>query len=446
VNRLAPAKLIDRKTGDLCSTVMSDVEYIETFFAHTLAPIIMGVIIPVIILIILGTINIFFPLILLPFYLLMGLLIPLLSFRSAAAVGSEYRDMLSEMNSALIENLQGLRELMLFNKDRRRLSSLLDDTKESGKMYKKLRSNEGWLAALVDITVVSAAAAVITLSAYLVHAGTVGPGPVVLAVVISMTSFGPLISLMFLSNNLVNTSAAAKRIFALVDETPAVENNDGCFTDFSVEGAPIARHVDFAYPGSDSTVLKDFNLIVEKGKISVLKGESGKGKSTVLYLMIRFFDPVHGKMILDGTSLQNYALDTLRTKISYFTQETTLFNLTVMENIRIADASASDEDVYQAAIKAGIHDFILSLPEGYNTKAGERGSRFSSGERQRIGLARIFLQNNDVILLDEPVSNLDCENEALIMKNLSAGLTGRTVVLVSHRNSVTELADRIIDL
>ncbi len=180
--------------------------------------------------------------------------------------------------------------------------------------------------------------------------------------------------------------------------------------------------------------------------MSVLSAESGRGKSTILYLMMRFFDPLKGRMLLNGRSLKRLKLNRLRRSVSYLTQETVLFNVSVMENIKLADEEASDEDVYRAADKAGIHEFILNLPDGYGTIAGEKGERFSSGERQRIGLARIFLQDNEVILLDEPVSSLDYENEVLIMKNLRTGLAGRTVVLISHRKSIIEFADRIIEI
>ncbi len=450
LNRLAPAKLLDRKTGDICSAVMADVEFIETFFAHTLAPIIIGTIVPLTVMIVLAAISIWFALLILPFYLLMGILVPVISFRSAADYGRIYRGILSGMNSRLMENLQGLRELMLFNRDGEHLDGLLDDTLECGKSYRKIRRNEGQLASLTEIIILSAAASFAALGSVLVSNGVIEIGGFVTAVVLSITSFGPLISLMFLSNNLVNTSAAAEHIFELLDEEPVVinpaETDQDFIQGFKISIPPKAEGVDFSYPGSDKTVLTGLSLDFEKDKITALKAGSGAGKSTILYLMMRFFDPVTGKMIMDGNELPKYDLDGIRSGVSYFTQDTTLFNISIMENIRMANESASDQDVHEAAQKAGIHDFIISLPDGYKTLAGERGSRFSSGERQRIGLARIFLQNNDVIFLDEPVSNLDSENEKLIMGNLKAGLKGKTVVLVSHRPSVVSLADEVVNV
>ncbi len=446
INRLAPAKLLDKKTGDICSAAISDVEFIEIFFAHTLAPIMMAIIIPLIILIVLGTINILFPLVLLPFYLLMGLLIPVLSFKYASSSGREYRSRISDMNSSFLENLQGLRELILFNKEEEKFLQLLKDTKKSGESYKKIRNNEGWLVAFVEIVMISAMAAVIAIAIYLLRIGNIDIAGIVIVIVISMTSFGPLISLMLLSNSLVNTSAAAERIFALIDEIPAVENEEDCITSFEVEDAPEAACIDFTYPDNKKLIFEKFNLRLEKGKVSALSAKSGRGKSTILYLMMRFFDPIKGSMLLNGRSLKRLKLNRLRRSVSYFTQETVLFNVSVMENIKLADEGASDEDVYRAADKAGIHEFILSLPDGYGTIAGEKGERFSSGEQQRIGLARIFLQDNEVILLDEPVSSLDYENEVLIMKNLRTGLAGHTVVLISHRKNVIGFADRIIEI
>ncbi|MBI9109451.1 MAG: ABC transporter ATP-binding protein [Spirochaetales bacterium] len=449
VNRLAPAKLLDRKTGDICSTVMADVECVETFFAHTLAPVIVGIIVPIIMLSVFAAIKPEFALIMLPFYLLMGLFVPVVSFQSSAADGNEYRNSLSKMNSMLVENLQGLKELMLFNREEERLDGILRETGLCNHSYRKIRSNEGLLAAVVEIIMLAAAAAVIGFGGGFVVSGTADIGDLITVAVLSITSFGPLISLIFLSNSLVNTAAAAGRIFALIDEKPVVDDMDelqgGCITDFRIEEPPTAESVNFVYPGTGRKILEDLSLTIKKNRITALKAESGRGKSTVLYLMMRFFDPTNGRMILNKSDLKKFNLDCLRGGISYFTQETTLFNISVMDNIRLADESATDEEVFKSAEKAGIHHYICSLPSGYNTTAGEQGSRFSSGERQRIGLARIFLQNNHVILLDEPVSNLDSENEKLIMQNLKNGLEGRTVVLVSHRPSVIDIADDIIE-
>ncbi|MDC7126859.1 MAG: ABC transporter ATP-binding protein [Spirochaetales bacterium] len=447
INRLAPAKILDRRSGDICSIVMADVEYIETFFAHTLSPIIIGFFVPLIVLISLAVIHPFFAIVILPFYILMGIPIPILSFKSAESSGREYRGKLSLINSKLIENLQGLRELMLMGQDKKVMDGILDDTTSCGKSYKRLRVNEGALASLVEIVMVLAAASVISVGTMLITHGTIDVGELILAIVISMSSFGPLISLMFLSNSLVNTAAAAERIFSLIDEEPVVDNTESeTIKDFTVKKPPVAENIDFSYPGTEKKILNNFNLNLEPGTITAISAESGRGKSTVLYLMMRFFDPQNGRMILNEKNLKNYNLDNLRSNITYFTQDTTLFNISVIENIRLADDSADDSRVFEAAKRAGIYDFIESLPESWQTLCGEQGGRFSSGERQRIGLARIFLQDNDLILLDEPVSNLDSENEQLIMNNLKQGLDGRSVVLVSHRSSVRSLADKIVNI
>ena len=432
---------------------MSDVEYVETFFAHTLAPVMVGFIVPAVMLAVFAIIKPAFALIMLPYYLLMGLVVPLLSFKSAAAEGNEYRNSLSRLNSMLVENLQGLRELMLFKREGERLQSLLDEAESSYGSYRKIRANEGMLAAAVEVILLSAVITVLGFGGWFVAGGSLELGALVLSAILAMTSFGPLISLMFLSNSLVNTSAAAGRIFSLLDEEPVVsdhaagrDSGESGAKAPAVDNPPEAEDVAFAYPGTEKKILEGLNLSVRPGRVSALKAESGRGKSTILYLMMRFFDPSGGRMVLDGADLRRFNLDGLRECISYFTQETTLFNISVMDNIRLADDSASDEQVYRAAEKAGIHRLISGLPEGYDTLAGEQGSRFSSGERQRIGLARIFLQDNSVILLDEPVSNLDSLNEKLVMENLKNGLDGKSVVLVSHRDSVVAMADEVIEL
>ncbi len=446
LEELAPARILDRRSGDLSSSVMGDVEAVETFFAHTLAPVMIGFLVPLTVLIVLGSVHVLLPLALLPFYLLMGLFIPLKSFSNTLSLGQIYREKLAGMNSSLVENLQGLRELMLLGRDEEYLNRVLDDTLESGKTYKKIRANEGRLAAGVELILLSSAAAVSGTGLLLIHRGVLDLPLFVCALVTAMSSFGPLISLMFLSGNLVNTSAAAERIFALLDEEPAVRDAEESVSPGTIRRVPEAQELDFRYPGAPRPVLENFSLKVDKGGITGLQAESGRGKSTILYMLMRFFDPQKGRVLLENRPLKDYTLNELRSGISYFNQDTFLFNIPVMENIRMARFDASDSEVMEAAEKAGIHTLIESLPEGYATLAGERGSRFSSGEKQRIGLARIFLQNNPVIFLDEPVSNLDYENEQIIMKNVVEELKDRTVVLVSHRKTVMACAERVIDI
>ncbi len=446
LENLAPARILDRRSGDLSASVMGDVEAVETFFAHTLAPVMIGFLVPLTVLIVLASIHILLALTLLPFYLLMGLLIPLLSFANTLSLGQVYRKALGEMNSSMVENLQGLRELMLLGRDEEYLNRVLDDTLESGKTYRKIRANEGRLGAAVELILLLSAAAVSGMGVLLIQRGLLDVPLFVCALVVAMSSFGPLISLMFLSGNLVNTSAAAERIFALMDESPAVSDSAESVSPGTIQEVPEIRNLDFTYPGARQAVLENFSLKVGQGGITGLRAESGRGKSTILYMMMRFFDPQRGGVFLKNRPLPEFTLDKLRSGMTYFNQDTFLFNISVMENIRMARVEASDEEVIEAARQAGIHTLIESLPEGYATLAGERGSRFSSGEKQRIGLARIFLQNNEVILLDEPVSNLDHENEELVMENLVKGLKDRTVVLVSHRNTVMARAERIIDI
>lgn len=446
LSRLAPAKLLNRKSGDISASVMADVEYIEIFFAHTIAPIIIAFVVPLVVLVAIGFHSLYYLPFLIPFYLLAGFVVPLLSFRSAKNAGSRYRNALSKVNGSMLENLQGIRDLILLKRDRQRLDSILDQTEECEIHLKSMKNNEALVSVMSEAIMLAAVAVNMCLSFFLMQKGLVEIPSVIFVTILTASSFGPLIALLFLSNSLLNTSAAATRIFALLDETPAVSDLPGAVPVTQVASAPEAGSISFGYPGTGKQLLDHFSFKAPKGQMTAISGESGIGKSTILYLMMRFWDPESGTMQIDEQDLKGISLDSLRENISYFTQETRLFNTTVMENIRIADSGASDEQVMEAAQRAGIHKRIMELPKGYETVAGEEGDRFSTGEKQRIGLARIFLQKNEVILLDEPVSNLDYENEQLIMKNLKNELKGSTILLVSHRKSVVDLADSKIDI
>ncbi len=446
LNRLAPAKLLDRKSGDIASAVIADVEFIEVFFAHTIAPIIMGILVPLTVLIVLAFQNWMYALCLLPFYLFMGFIFPVLSFKRAGNIGKQYRENLADLNSSMLEDLQGLKDLMLLNRDKDRLDSLAQKGVDNDKYFSKLKKHEGFVSLISEFIVVAAVGVNLIVSYHLYNLGVVSVGTVLFSLVLTASSFGPLFSLMFLSNSLLNTFAAADRIFALMDEEEAVSDCENPVVLDSVDSSPIIECVDFAYPRMDKNIFDNFSFKVDEGKMTSLVAESGRGKSTALYLIMRFFDPSRGRVVFNSKNLKDYQLNSLRENISYFTQDTVIFNTTVFENIKIANDSASDEDIYKAAKNAGIHNFIMSLPDKYDTIAGEGGDRFSSGEKQRIGLARMFLQDNQVILLDEPVSNLDYDNEQLIMANIKDGFKNHTIVLVSHRDSVRDFADKSVVL
>ncbi|MBN2651272.1 MAG: ABC transporter ATP-binding protein [Spirochaetales bacterium] len=444
LSRLAPAKLIDKRSGDVCSSAISDVEYVEIFFAHTVAPIIIGFIVSVVCLVVVGGLNLWYAVGLLPFYLIMGVVVPILSYKAAGKAGYEYRENLSAINSNLLETLRGVKDLILLNQAEARFAGLGEETQKNNQLFAKIKQHEGVVAGLSEVIVLLAVLGNVVVSAALYSRGGVGVREIVISAVVVASSFGPLFSLMFLANSLLNTRAAAGRIFELLDEVPVVGDCAGAVDVGAVGQTPELCGVDFSYPRSQLQILEKFNFSFTKGVLTAISANSGRGKSTILYLMMRFYDPEAGKVVIDGEDLRTMRLDMLRSNISYFTQETKLFNTTIIENIRIADESASDSEVQAAAKKAGIHDFIMSLPQQYQSRVSELGGNFSSGERQRIGLARIFLQDNEVVLLDEPVSNLDSETEQLVMNNLKEGLAGKSALIVSHRQTVIDMADEVV--
>ena len=444
LRRLAPAKLEGKEKGNLISLITSDIELLEVFYAHTIAPITIAIITSAIISIILFRINPWFGILGAVFFLIVGFAIPYLSSKMAKEAGVEYRNNFGQSNSYILDSLRGLKEILLFNGGQRRLNSINEKSRELNKSLSKIKDHEGVIRGVTDLTIMLAILTFVGTGFGLLIADSISFIEIVIAVVIVASSFGPVVALSNLSNNLLHTFACAERLFALLHEEPNVEEVAG---DKKVEGNSIKfKDVEFSYPGRQEKILDDISININKGDKIALIGESGIGKSTFIKLIMRFWDVNSGRIDIDGINIKDIPTKSLRASQTLVSQETYLFNESIEDNIKIGNLNASREEVIEAAKKASINDFIEKLPKGYDTKAGELGGMLSSGEKQRIGLARAFISNGDVLILDEPTSNLDTLNESEILRSIKENCEEKTIILISHRKSTTSVCNKVYKL
>ena len=445
LRRLCPAKLEGRDKGNLISVITSDIELLEVFYAHTISPVAIALIVSTIMCVFLGKIYIWAGLLAAAAYLTVGLLIPFINGRLGSAKGFEFRNEFGELNSFVLASLRGLDETIQYDYGKKRKNQIEEKSQALGCLQGKLNKYEALQRAFTTGAILTFAISSFFLLYSAFTRNLINFSGLVTGTVAMMGSFGPVVSLSNLSNNLNQTIASGNRVLNLLEEKPLVEEvSDGKSVSF--EGAEV-QNLSFAY--DEKEILKDFNAVFPKGKMIGIHGPSGCGKSTLLKLLMRFWDSDKGEVLISGENVKNLNTENLRSMISYITQETYIFNGTIAENISLGADCFTIEEIEDAARKASLHDFIMSLPHGYDTKTGELGSSLSGGERQRIGLARAFLYDAKFMLLDEPTSNLDSLNEAVILKSLKDEKDkdpDKTMVLVSHRKSTLAGADKIIEL
>lgn len=440
LRKLAPAKLESKEKGNLISVITSDIELLEVFYAHTIAPIAIAIITSSVIAVILYNINPYFGIIGTIFYTIVGCIIPVLSSKLGSKAGFEYRNEFGKTNSFLLDSLRGIKEILLFGQGSNRLESINKNSNKLNEKMKIIKGHEGLIRALTDITIMIAILLTLYIGIELYKGQTINIGQVVVALVLLASSFGPTVALSNLSNNLMHTFACAQRLFDILDEVPAVCEVPGN-TNINMDGIKI-KDVEFKYTDREEVLLRNVNLNIKKGDKIAIIGESGCGKSTLLKLMMRFWDVDKGSIEIDNENIKNIPTKALRKSQSLVSQETFLFNDTIKNNLMIGKKDATDEEIIAACKKASIHDFIETLPKGYDTNVGEIGSNLSSGEKQRLGIARSFLHNAEVLILDEPTSNLDTLNEAQILKSIKKESNDKTIVMVSHRKSSTAICDK----
>lgn len=438
LRRLAPAKLESRDRGNLISIITSDVELLEVFYAHTVSPISIAFIVSLVMVVFLASFHPAYGLVGLMAYLTVGVLVPILNSRLGKDLGLQYRNSIGDLNTYILDSLRGLREVNQYGYGSRRLEEIKARTEDLYRLQGGLNKRESFSRILSDMALYGFGLISLVLGLFLYQKGRVDEIGVVLPFVGIMSSFGPVLALSNLSNNLFHTLASGERVLNLLEEEPLVrEIQDGLdleFEDLSIEG------LDFSYDQEE--ILSDLDLYLKRGEVIGIKGRSGSGKSTLLKLIMRFWSRDSGNLSISGQDIEKINTSSLRIMEGYLSQETELFNRSIEDNIRIGRLDASLDEVIEASKKAQIHDFIMSLEKGYDTRIGELGDKLSGGERQRLGLARVFLHGGDLILLDEPTSNLDSLNEGLILKALKEALEDQALILVSHRDSTLSIAHR----
>ena len=434
LRKLCPAKLEERDKGNLISIITTDIELLEVFYAHTISPIAIATLTSVIMVIFIGRYHMLAGVLALAAYLIVGVAIPMWNGKRGSQKGMEFRTEFGELNSFVLDSLRGLDETIQYNQGEKRKGQMSERSRKLAGMQEDLSQMEGSQRSFTNLMILLASFGMLALTIHLYGKGEIGFDGILTCTIAMMGSFGPVVALSSLSNNLNQTLASGERVLSLLEEKPLVEEIPG----ESRSGAAgftgaEASHVTFAY--EDETILDDYSLKLAPGKITGIHGASGSGKSTLLKLLMRFWDVNQGTISVDNKDVREIPTRHLRDMESYVTQETHLFHDSIANNIVIAKPGATREEIMAAAKKASIHDFIMTLPKGYDTEVGELGDTLSGGEKQRIGIARAFLHDSPLLLLDEPTSNLDSLNEGIILKSLKKATTRRTVVLVSHRVS-----------
>lgn len=444
LRKLCPAKLDGRDKGNLISIITTDIELLEVFYAHTISPIAIAVITSAVMVIFIGRYHVYTGLFALAAYFAVGVMVPVWNGKRGGSKGMEFRTQFGELNSFVLDSLRGLDETIQYGQGAIRKYQMSKRSEKLVKIQKDLSRMEGAQRSLTNLLILLCSFGMLFFSLKLYQNGEINMEAVVTCTIAMMGSFGPVAALSSLSNNLNQTLASGERVLSLLEEEPMVEEiegKSGTVQDFS--GAEI-QNVTFAY--EDEQILTDYSLTMEPGKIVGIHGSSGSGKSTLLKLLMRFWDTDQGNVLISGQNVKNIPTKKLRDTQSYVTQETHLFHDSIANNIAIGKPGASKEEIIKAAKKASIHDFIISLPKGYDTEVGELGDTLSGGEKQRIGIARAFLHDAPMLLLDEPTSNLDSLNEGIILKSLKESCREKTVVLVSHRKSTMSLADKVFHM
>ncbi len=438
LRKLCPAKLEVKDKGSLISLITSDIELLEVFYAHTISPICIAFVTSLICVSIQVQFGWIYGLYSLLAYIAVGVVLPVFISKQSRQIGVEYRKEAANLNSYVLESMRGLKESMQYMDTNRRLEGLNKQTSSLAKREKELKHFQAKTISLTNFCVVLLSLGLCLIHLYL----NSSMDSMIVSSVLQISSFGPVIALANLGSTLSQTIGAGQRVISLLDETPMVEEvKNGKETDFKMVDV---SSVDFAY--EEEQILKDMNLSIQENEVIGIQGKSGSGKSTLLKLLMRFWDVSKGNILVDDLNIQSLNTSNLRKNEGYVTQETILFHDTIENNIRVAKENASEEEIQSACKKANIHEYIQSLPNGYKTMVEELGSSLSGGERQRIGLARMFLHDAKLVLLDEPTSNLDSLNEGAILKSIYEERKDKTIVFVSHRESTLSHCDRVIHM
>ena len=448
LRKLCPAKLEGRDKGNLIAIITTDIELLEVFYAHTISPIAIAALTSLFMVFFMGKYHWLAAVFASTAYLIVGVAIPLWNGKRGSRKGMEFRINFGELNSFVLDSLRGLDETIQYGQGEKRKQQMSERSESLAKMQESLSRMEGAQRSFTNMMILIASFGMLALTIGLYAKGEMGFEGILTCTIAMMGSFGPVVALSSLSNNLNQTLASGERVLSLLEEQPLVEELEETLVKPARENVnheftgAEAENVTFAY--GEDVILDQYSLKLEPGKITGIHGTSGSGKSTLLKLLMRFWDVQSGTILVDGEDVRTIPTPCLRKLESYVTQETHLFHDSIANNIAIAKpGGATREEIMEAAKKASIHEFIMKLPKGYDTEVGELGDTLSGGEKQRIGIARAFLHESELMLLDEPTSNLDSLNEGIILKSLKESAKKKTVVLVSHRKSTMNIVDRV---
>ncbi len=438
---LCPAKLENKQKGSIIAMITSDIETLEVFYAHTISPICIAVLVSTVVFLFVGFVSSWYlALIALFGYLFIGIVVPVIASNRLKASGVRYRAEFSSFNAYFLDSIKGIKDIVLNNAGTAREAQVNERSDILLTETKQMKHDITKAAAATELSVSIIIIAALICGIALIANDMLSVGRMIIGIVAVFGSFGPVIAISALPGNLTQTFASGDRVLNLLSEAPAVtaieHGHKINFEELTVS------NLNFSYDG-DSDILKNISMSAKKGEIIGIVGESGCGKSTFLKLLLRFWQKNSGTIAYNGIDIDDIDTDNLLDNVTMVSQTTYLFNESIEENLRIAKPNATIQEIEEACKLASVHDFILTLPDGYKSRVGSLGDNLSAGEKQRIGLARAFLRGSDLILLDEPTSNVDSINEGIILKALRAQKQNKCIILVSHRESTMSIADRV---
>lgn len=438
LRKLGPAKLSGKNSGDMITAITTDVEALEVFFAHTISPVFIAIGTSLVLVGYLLTNHLYLGLILLLGHLFVGVFVPVISYKQHEKTGSAYQETFVSLNQQVIENVDSIRDINQFSLEEEKLAGLHEAGEKLNQEYQKKLKQSSKIQILSEFGVIGTTILMILVGTQL----DLSVSQQVTTSIITLSSFGSVLALSGLGNALLSTFASGKRLFALVNEEPNVVFNSDKQQHKNEFNDLVIENLSFSY--DEKQILANLNINLEKGVTLGIGGESGKGKSTLLKLLMRYFDPNQGRILFDKTNLKDYSETELHSLESVMEQKTFIFADTIKNNISLKNEKISQEDIEKAAEAASLSEWIESLPDKYETKIGGQYRGVSDGEKQRIGLARVFLHDAPLLLLDEPTSSLDYLNEQKILHTIKHISEGKTTIVVSHRESTLNIADKVM--
>ena len=441
IDRISPAYMIGRETGDIMNIAVADIETLEYFFAHTIGPMFTVILLPVTTVVLAWFVNPLYALVLIPIYIMISVVLPLGALIAGRGIGMRYREELGE--SKILESVYSIRDIQIFGAGNRKMEDVMKANSQVNKAALGLTLHRQTIASFPNFFIYLARILILVCAGYLASKGIDNPVGTIAISFAATASLSSSFSLTFVVTSLLEAYGAAERIFKIEDTLPETEEPEHAVTCGEIQTIEF-KDVTFAYPGTERKILEHFNYVIHKGDQIGIAGESGAGKSTLLRLLLRFYAPTEGQILINGIPLEQISFRELHKRIAFLEQDTYLFDMTIAENIGIAKPGASMEEIKDAAKRAGIAEFIHTLPDGYDTDMGQMSARLSGGERQRIGIARILLRNPDICLMDEPSSALDALHEKELLHTLQTAYAGKTLLLISHRGSTLTGCSRIL--